>query len=53
MSLTSSKSRERTHKASIDTTANGDSLLSVIWDLFDQLQFAETRFRAGNSIGAV
>jgi len=31
--------------------ANEDSLLSVILDLFDQLQFAETHFSAGSNIG--
>jgi len=28
--MTSSKSRERTHEASIDNTANEDSLLTVV-----------------------
>jgi len=31
--MTSSKSRERTHEASIDNMVNEDSLLSVIADL--------------------
>jgi len=35
--MTSSKSRERTHKASIDNMANKDSLLSVMWDLLKVL----------------
>jgi len=33
--MTSSKPRDRTHEASIDNMADEDSLLSVIWDLFD------------------
>jgi len=33
--MTSSKSVERTHEASIDNMANEDSLLSVIWDLLN------------------
>jgi len=28
--MTSSKSRERTHEASVDNTANEDSLLTVV-----------------------
>ena len=38
--MTSSKSRERTHEASIDNMANEDSLLYVVWDLLKVLSAA-------------